>query len=264
MNQTSMPPASPARVNVLGVGISAVNMQQAVSLLDGLVQAADRKAYVCVAAAHSVLACRQDAELRRIFNRSLLTTPDGMPLVWISRLSGHRHVDRVYGPDLMLALCERSLRFGHRHFLYGGAPGVPEELAARLQARFPGLQIAGTFSPPYRPLDGAEERAILGQIEATHAHIVWVGLGTGKQERWMAEHLGIVAAPLMIGVGAAFDFLSGAKRQAPRWMQRAGLEWLFRLFSDPQRLWRRYAAYPWFLVLLLAQLTKLTRFPLDE
>src|SRR3990172_7689591 len=169
MNQTSMHPAPPARVNVLGVGISAVNMQQAVSLLDGLVQAADRKAYVCVAAAHSVLACRQDAELRRIFNRSLLTTPDGMPLVWISRLHGHRHVDRVYGPDLMLALCEHSLRTGQRHYFYGGAPGVPEQLAERLEARFPGLQVAGTFSPPYGPLDRTEEQIVLGQIEATHA-----------------------------------------------------------------------------------------------
>jgi N-acetylglucosaminyldiphosphoundecaprenol N-acetyl-beta-D-mannosaminyltransferase len=264
MNPSSTHLAPPPRVNVLGVGISAVNMQQAVSLLDGLVQAADRKAYVCVAAAHSVLACRQDAELRRIFNRSLLTTPDGMPLVWISRLNGQRHVNRVYGPDLMLAVCERSLRTGQRHFFYGGAPGVPEHLVERLEARFPGLQVAGTFSPPYRPLDQAEEQALLQQISASRAQIVWVGLGTGKQEHWMAEHLGAVAAPLMIGVGAAFDFLSGRKAQAPPWMRRVGLEWLFRLFSDPRRLWRRYAAYPWFLVLLLAQLTKLKRFPLDD
>jgi N-acetylglucosaminyldiphosphoundecaprenol N-acetyl-beta-D-mannosaminyltransferase len=260
---SSAPPAI-ARVNVLGVGVSAINMEQAVTLLEQLAQTADRRAYVCVAAAHSVLACRQDGELRRIFNHSLMTTPDGMPLVWISRLQGHRHVDRVYGPDLMLAVCERSVRTGLRHFFYGGAAGVPEQLAERLEARFAGLHVAGTYSPPYRPLDQAEEQTLLDQIASAHPHIVWVGLGTGKQERWMAEHLGVVSAPLMIGVGAAFDFLSGRKAQAPRWMGHAGLEWLFRLITDPRHLWRRYAAYPWFLLLLFAQLARLKRFPLDD
>jgi N-acetylglucosaminyldiphosphoundecaprenol N-acetyl-beta-D-mannosaminyltransferase len=249
----------PPRVNVLGVGVSAVNMQQTVDLLERVVQAGGRPAYVCVAAAHSVLACRQDPGLRSIFNRSLLTTPDGMPLVWISRLRGHRHVGRVYGPDLMLEVCRRSLTNGQRHFFYGGAAGVPELLAERLAARFPGLPVAGTLSPPYRALHPDEEQAILDQINGSGAHIVWIGLGTGKQEHWMADHLGAVAAPLMIGVGAAFDFLSGRKAQAPHWMQRAGLEWFFRLLSDPRRLWPRYAAYPLFVLLTIAQLAGLYR-----
>jgi len=180
--------------------------------------------------------CQRDPELRRIYNASGMTTPDGMPLVWLSRLHGYHHVDRVYGPDLMLALCERSVKRGYRHFFYGGAEGVPEHLAARLQSRFPGLIVAGTYSPPFRPLRPEEDEQIVQLINETSPDIVWVGLGSPKQERWMAEHIDRLTAPVLIGVGAAFDFHTGRKPQAPRWMQRSGLEWLFRLLTEPRRL----------------------------
>lgn len=220
--------------------------------------------YICVTPAHGVMDCQRDPSLRRIFNSSGLTTPDGMAIVWLLKLHGYAHVSRVYGPDLMLAVCEQSVQRGYRHFLYGGAPGVAEALAAKLQARLPGLQIAGVYSPPFRPLTPDEDRAVVQQINAAQTDIVWVGISTPKQERWMSEHLGQLTAPVMVGVGAAFDFLSGRKKQAPRWMQRSGLEWLFRLATEPRRLWRRYLQYPRFVVLVLAQLAGFKQYPLES
>ncbi len=193
-----------------------------------------------------------------------MTTPDGMPLVWLSRLHGRRHVSRVYGPDLLIAVCQESIRAGYRHFFYGGAEGVPEALAAALLRRFPGLVVAGTYSPPFRPLTPEEDEQIVAMIDRARPDIVWVGLGAPKQEYWMAEHVGRLEAPVMVGVGAAFDFHSGRKKQAPRWMQRSGLEWLFRLLTEPRRLWRRYLINnPLFLWLVALQLLGLRRYPLD-
>jgi N-acetylglucosaminyldiphosphoundecaprenol N-acetyl-beta-D-mannosaminyltransferase len=241
------------RVPVLGVGVSAVDLGQAVETILGWI--AGREAhYVCVTPAHAVMDCYHDPRLLPIFNGSGLTVPDGMSLVWLLRLKGHRHVGRVYGPDLMLAACQASVPLGHRHFLYGGAPGVAEELAARLQGQVPGLRVAGVYAPPFRELSLEEERQAVSRIDESRADIVWVGLSTPKQERWMAAHLGRIDAPVMIGVGAAFDFLSGSKPQAPRWMQRSGLEWLFRLLSEPRRLWPRYRQYPKFVALVLREM----------
>lgn len=254
----------PPRTNVLGVGISAITMEMAVTVIDGWI-ARREPHYVCVATVHGVMECQRDPALRTIYNRSGLTTPDGMPLVWLSRLSGYRYVERVYGPDLLLALCAYGLPRGYRHFFYGGEPGVAEALAARLRARFPGLQVVGTCTPPFRPLTPEEDAAVVAAINAAGPDIVWVGLSTPKQDRWMAEHVGRLTAPVLIGVGAAFDFHSGRKRQAPRWMQRAGLEWLFRLSQEPRRLWRRYLIYnPLFVVLVLLQWSGLRRYSLAE
>jgi N-acetylglucosaminyldiphosphoundecaprenol N-acetyl-beta-D-mannosaminyltransferase len=187
-----------------------------------------------------------------------------MPLVWLSRLQGFHHVERVYGPDLMLALCERLAAKGYRHFFYGGAEGVPEQLASVLQKRFPGLQVAGTFSPPFRSLTADEDDRIVQMINAAAPDIVWVGLSTPKQERWMAGHRERLTAPVLIGVGAAFDFLTGRKPQAPRWMQRAGLEWLFRLLTEPRRLWRRYLINnPLFVALVVLQALGVRRYGLE-
>ena len=183
---------------------------------------------------------QRDETLRGIHNRAGLVTPDGMPLVWLSRLRGLRHVGRVYGPDLLLACCAHSLSKGYRHFFYGGAPGVPEQLVSRLREQFPGLAVAGWHSPPFRPLTPPEDEEIVRRIDEAAPDIVWVGLSTPKQERWMHEHVGRLKAPALIGVGAAFDFVSGRKRQAPAWMRHSGLEWMFRLASEPRRLWRRY------------------------
>jgi N-acetylglucosaminyldiphosphoundecaprenol N-acetyl-beta-D-mannosaminyltransferase len=218
-------------------------------------------AYVTVTPAHAVMDAYRDPELRRIFNASGMTTPDGMAIVWLLKLQGYRGVSRVYGPDLMLETCRAGLEPGYRHFLYGGAEGVAERLAARLRASFPGIRIVGTHTPPFRDLAAEEDRIVVDRLNASEADIVWVGLSTPKQERWMADHRSRLAAPVLIGVGAAFDFLSGTKPQAPRWMQRSGLEWLFRLASEPRRLWPRYRQYPRFVVLALAQIVGLRRFP---
>jgi exopolysaccharide biosynthesis WecB/TagA/CpsF family protein len=241
------------RANILGVGVSAVDMAMTLRAIEGWI-ARREPHYICVTTVHGVMESQRDENLRRIHNAAGLVTPDGMPLVWLSRLMGFRHVERVYGPDLMLALCERSTAKGYRQFFYGGGPGVAEKLAVRLQSRFPGLKVAGTCSPPFRPLTAEEDRAVVERINAAQPDIVWVGISTPKQERWMAEHVGRLSAPVLVGVGAAFDFQAGLKRQAPRWMQKSGLEWLFRLLMEPRRLWRRYLLNnPWFLWLILRQ-----------
>ena len=246
-------PSIPPRVNILGVGVSAINMEQALEVIEGWIERGERH-YVCVTNMHGVMESWRDEGLRRIHNSSGLTTPDGMPLVWLSRLKGFRWVDRVCGPDLLLALCERFITKGYKHFFYGGAPGVPERLAERLVVRFPGLKVVGTFSPPLSALTPEEDEDVVRMINEASPDILRVGLGAPKQERWMAEHRDRLQVPVMIGVGAAFDFHSGVKRQAPRWMQRAGLEWLFRLCQEPRRLWRRYLLnIPRFLCLVIAQ-----------
>ena len=251
-----------ARTNVLGVGVSAVNMTLAIAQIDRLI-GASKPSYVCISGAHGVMECQHDERLRQIHNRASLVTPDGMPLVWLSRWHGAKQVSRVYGPDLMLAFCEHSVKKGYRHFFFGGAEGVPERLAERLGARFPGLIVAGGYSPPFRELTEEEDRALVERIDAARPDIVWVGLSTPKQERWMAAHRDRLRATVLIGVGAAFDFHAGMKPQAPRWMQRSGLEWLFRLSSEPGRLWRRYAyVVPMFLWLVLLQELGLRRRPL--
>jgi N-acetylglucosaminyldiphosphoundecaprenol N-acetyl-beta-D-mannosaminyltransferase len=249
------------RVNILGVRVSALNMAQALSIIDEWIARRQRH-YVCVSGVHGLMESQRDEGLRRIHNGAGLVTPDGMPLVWLSRLHGRGHVERVYGPDLMLALCEHSLSKGYKHFFYGGGEGVPERLANSLRRSFPGLRVVGDYSPPFRPLSGAEEEQIVEAINEADPDVVWVGLSTPKQERWMAEHLGRLAAPVLIGVGAAFDFHSGLKKQAPRWMQRSGLEWLFRLATEPRRLGRRYLANnPLFVLLVLQQAFGLKRYP---
>jgi N-acetylglucosaminyldiphosphoundecaprenol N-acetyl-beta-D-mannosaminyltransferase len=240
-------------VNILGVGVSAINMEAALGTIEEWIERHEAH-YICITGVHGVMESQRDAELRHIHKAAGLVTPDGMPLVWLSRLLGFRHVERVCGSDLMLAVCERSVTRGYRHFFYGGAPGVAEKLVARLQSRFPGLQVAGTESPPFRPLTPDEDRAAVQQINAARPDVVWVGISTPKQERWMAAHVGRLSAPVLIGSGAAFDFHAGIKRRAPRWMQRSGLEWLFRLMLEPRRLWRRYLINnPWFLCLVLLQ-----------
>jgi N-acetylglucosaminyldiphosphoundecaprenol N-acetyl-beta-D-mannosaminyltransferase len=241
------------RVDLLGVAISAITMPQAVNAIAAWIHD-QQPQYVCVTPAHAVMDCYDNPALRAIYNASGMTTPDGMAVVWWLHWRGQRQVERVYGPDLLLAVCQRSLAEGWRHFFYGGAPEVAADLARTLQARFPGLQVAGVCSPPFGSLSVEEDRAMSAQIAASQADIVWVGLGAPRQEQWMSEHRGRVGAPVLIGVGAAFDFLSGRKRQAPPWIQRRGLEWLFRLLSEPRRLWRRYVlGYPRFVVLVAWQ-----------
>jgi N-acetylglucosaminyldiphosphoundecaprenol N-acetyl-beta-D-mannosaminyltransferase len=211
-----------------------------------------QQGYICVTGVHGIIESRTDPTLRHILNHAFLCTPDGMPTVWMGRLSGHEQMTRVYGPDLMLAVMEATATLPIRHFLYGGMPGVAEELRTTLQSRYPGLQITGTYSPPFRPLDSTELTDLQNQVTHSRADILWVGLSTPKQERFMAEYLPRLDTSLMIGVGAAFDFHTGRVRQAPRWVQQNGLEWLYRLIQEPKRLWRRYLTIVPRFILLIA------------
>lgn len=252
------------RSNVLGIGISIINLDTALAAIADAV-AARRKGYICVTGVHGVTEAQEDPAFRRILNGAFLNTPDGMPMVWMSKLTGFRGIDRVYGPDLMLKVFEWSQTSGCRHFFYGGAPGVAEELKARLTARFPGVQVVGTYCPPFRPLDAAEQAALTAQVAAARPDMLWVGLSTPKQERFMAEYLPRLDATLMVGVGAAFDFHAGRVKQAPRWMQRSGLEWFYRLCSEPKRLWKRYLRNnPLFVGRAFCQLTGLRRYQVES
>jgi N-acetylglucosaminyldiphosphoundecaprenol N-acetyl-beta-D-mannosaminyltransferase len=227
------------RVDVLGVGISPINLDSALDQIHDWI-VGDRRAYVCVCTVHTVMECQRSAELRKAVNAAGMVTPDGMPLVWLSRLAGHAQVSRVYGPDLMLAELQRSVSTPHRHFLYGGGPGVAETLGQVMRGRFPGVEIVGTLTPPFAPVEELCTQEAATQINAARADIVWVGISSPKQERWMASMRPHLQAPVLIGVGAAFDFHAGRVRQAPRWIQRSGFEWLFRLSQEPRRLWKRY------------------------
>lgn len=252
------------RVNVLGVGIDAIDVPTAVSrIFDGV--KAESKGYVCVTGVHGVMEAQRDPALREILNNSLVTTPDGMPMVWLGRLAGFRGMTRVYGPDLMLEVCRISVAEGATHYLYGGNDGVAEELAGRLRVRFPGIQIVGTFTPPFRSLNADEERRLIAEVAATKPDFFWVGLSTPKQERFMAQYRHRLAAKVMLGVGAAFDMHSGRTKQAPSWMQRAGLEWLFRLLQEPGRLFKRYAVNnPAFIWRVLQQKVGLRQYSLGS
>jgi N-acetylglucosaminyldiphosphoundecaprenol N-acetyl-beta-D-mannosaminyltransferase len=239
------------RIDVLGVHVSAVDPPMALAEVERWIAQGEQH-YVCVTGVHGVMECQHDPELRAIHNASGLTTPDGMPMVWAGHRAGAGWMRRVYGPDLMLAVLERAAANGWSSFFYGGKEGVPEQLAARLAERFPGLRVAGTWSPPFRPLTPEEDEALVERINAAAPDLVWVGLSTPKQERWMAAHVGRLRAPVLLGVGAAFDIHAGTLRQAPPWMQRNGLEWLYRLYREPRRLWRRYGSIiPRFLVAIL-------------
>jgi N-acetylglucosaminyldiphosphoundecaprenol N-acetyl-beta-D-mannosaminyltransferase len=244
MQSSAAPVRSPApevmqRVNILGVGISPVHLDQAVDMLDRWRDEGLRE-YVCCVSVHGLVTAQRDPAVRSALNRSGLATEDGMPLVWWSRFSGFSGARRVCGSDLLDAMCALAVKRGHRHYFYGGSPQVVEQLVDRLTRRFPGLVIAGHRSPPFRALTEAEDADDVAAINAARPDYVWIGLGMPKQEKWMASHVGRIEATALIGVGAAFDFHAGTKPRAPGWMQRSGLEWLFRLASEPRRLAHRY------------------------
>ena len=251
------------RVSLLGVGVDAVDMPHTLMIMANAIEQRE-PGYIVLAPAHNLLAAYDDPLVKAAFADSLLTVPDGMGTVWFLRALGHSEAGRVYGPDLLQAACAAGLAAGWRHFFLGGDPQVAEALMTRLRDQHPGLLIAGIAAPPFGEWSTDEARTIMAMINQAKADIVWVALGSPRQERWMANHRGKLKAPLLIGVGAAFDFLAGAKAQAPRWLQRIGLEWLFRLLSEPRRLWRRYAQYPRFVWLALGQILGLKRYALKE
>jgi N-acetylglucosaminyldiphosphoundecaprenol N-acetyl-beta-D-mannosaminyltransferase len=251
----------PKRINVLGVGISEINYDTALEQIRAAI-VERRKGYVAVTGVHGVSESQSDPALRNILNESFLTTPDGVPMVWLGKLAGSSAISRVYGPDLMLRVLEDGVDRGWRHFFFGGGDGVAQELRDALTARFPGLQVVGTYTPPFRPLNDAEEADLARQVAEARPDCFWVGLGTPKQERFMPKYLPRLETTLMFGVGAAFDFHTGRVRQAPSALQKAGLEWAFRLAVEPKRLWRRYLGNnPPFIGRAFLQLTGLRRYP---
>lgn len=227
------------RVDVLGVGVSATSVASALDEIQRWVDE-DEQHYVCVTGVHGVMESQRDRELMQIHNESGLTIPDGAPILWCGRYAGSSEIERMRGSDFMWDVTARAAERGWRCFFYGGAEGTPELLAERLTARFPGLQVAGTYSPPFRPLTPDEETDVVDMINASGADIVWVGLSTPKQERFMRAAMGRVRAPVLAGVGMAFDVHAGLLPQAPKLIQRSGFEWLYRLVNEPRRLWRRY------------------------
>lgn len=262
-----MPGVIPPKTNVLGVGVSRADYGQILRLAREWIAekrawersgspdaAAPSARYTAIMSVHPIMLAYFDPAYRNILNGADLVTSDGMPLVWAARSLGAPMQRRVYGPDLMIALCGQAQRLGHRVFLYGGREDTLPLLRVRLAARLPGLAVVGAYSPPFRPLTPQEDRAAVEAIRASGADIVFCGIGAPKQERWMAEHAPVLPGCLLLGVGAAFDFHAGRVKQAPRWMQRNGLEWLFRLGMEPRRLWRRYLVVnPMFLLLWALQ-----------
>lgn len=227
------------RVDVLGIHVSATNLLETVQTFDRWIAAGDRQ-LVCVCDMNALLHARADDQLTEVYNTSGLTLPDGMPLVWAGKKAGFTKMERVCGPDLLERVMAEAARRGWSQYFYGGADGVAEQLRANFTAEHPDLKVAGVYSPPYRALTEAEDAEIVDRINQAGPDIVWVGLGAPKQERWMAEHRDRLDAAILIGVGAAFDFHTGRLDRAPGWMQRSGLEWSYRLYKEPRRLWRRY------------------------
>jgi N-acetylglucosaminyldiphosphoundecaprenol N-acetyl-beta-D-mannosaminyltransferase len=265
MDRTETPAGDVHRLNIVGTAIGVLNLDSAVDLLAGWLREERTGRYVCVTGVHGVMEGLRDEGIRRIHNRAAVCVPDGMPLTWVGRLRGHRAMDRVYGPDLMLRLHALAARRGWANYYYGGSEGVAADLARRMAERFPGLRVAGASAPPFRPLTPAELDAAVAAICRARPDLLWIGLSTPKQEQLMATLSPRVNAKLMIGVGAAFNFHTGRVRQAPRWMQRAGLEWFFRLCMEPRRLTSRYVRNnPAFLLHVLLQLSGLRKYPLSD
>jgi N-acetylglucosaminyldiphosphoundecaprenol N-acetyl-beta-D-mannosaminyltransferase len=234
---------APATVDVLGVPIAVTDYDRALDWIDEMV-AARQPGYVCVCNVHAVMASAEDPELRNALLRSSVNVPDGQPLVWAMNALGQSLEDRVYGPELMARACERAAASAQRFYLYGGRnQGALVQLALNLRQRYPGVQIVGGYSPPHRPLTQEESDSVAAEINRSKPDVVWVGIGVPKQEKWMVQMRPALEAPVLIGVGAAFDFHAGLVPQAPKLLQDRGLEWAYRLLQEPRRLWRRYLRY---------------------
>jgi len=254
----------PPRINVLGVGIHSLNLRSAVELMESAVMNG-RRGYVCVTDARAVIEAQDDPAYLDVLNNSFLTVPDGRPAVWVGRAQGYARMNQVAGPDLILKFCELSCQKGYSQFLYGGGPGVAEQLRNNLSLRYPGLKVVGTHTPPFRPLTAQEEREIRQLFARLKPDVTWVGLGAPKQEFFMAQHLGRLHTKLMVGVGAAFDMHTGRICDAPQWIKPLGLAWVHRLVQEPKRLWRRYLkTNPRFMWAITLQLLGLRKYELKD
>ena len=250
--------------NVLGIGVHAVDMDEAVARIR-LALDERRKGYVCLAGVHGIMEARRHPDLRAVFANAFLVAPDGMPTVWMGRLQGLSKMQRVFGPDLMLEVIGREEFSQCKHFLCGGAPGVAEQLRDEILRRFPLACVVGTYTPPFRPMTPEEDELLSSQIRHLRPDIIWVGLSTPKQDRFMFRYLPLLETKLMIGVGAAFLFHTGAIRDSPAWVKRAGLQWLHRMLQEPSRLWPRYVVnVPLFLVQAALQISGLRSYSVSR
>ncbi len=246
VNNAAVP--RPLSILVLGVPVSLVTLKTAVEKI--MLWVADQQSeYVCVRDVHGVKLAVSNSRMLVIHRNAGMVTPDGMPLVWLAKIRAREEIGRVSGADLVDAICQSGEATGLRHYFYGGKPGVAEAMIKSLKAKYPALTVVGSYSPPFRPLTEEEDAEILHLINASGAQVVWVGLSTPKQELWMSEHVGRIRGATLLGVGAAFDFHSGAVARAPKWMRSSGFEWVHRIVSEPRRLFPRYAKIvPWFLI----------------
>jgi N-acetylglucosaminyldiphosphoundecaprenol N-acetyl-beta-D-mannosaminyltransferase len=234
-----MTETSQDRVDVLGIYVSVTDMEHTVGTFARWIEDGERH-LVCVSDMNALLQARADERLTEVYNTSGMTLPDGMPLVWAGKKAGFERMARVCGPDLIERVMAEAEQRGWSQYFYGGADGVPEKLRDTFTARHPGLKVAGAYSPPYRALTAEEDDEIVARLNEANPDIIWVGLGAPKQERWMADHRDRLDAAILVGVGAAFDFHTGRVDRAPKWMQKSGLEWSYRIYKEPRRLWRRY------------------------
>ena len=252
------------QIDVLGTKVAAIDLEIASGVIVEWLNSRDTSRYVCVTDVHCIMQGSRRRDVRDAYRNAAICVPDGMPLTWVGRLRGYRSMNRVYGPDLMLSLLGKSVASGFTNFFLGGAEGVADDLAAKMRERFPGLEVVGTYCPPWRPLTDLEKSDLITMINDVKPDLLWVGLGAPKQDLFMAEFHGQFDTKVMIGVGAAFDFHTGRVRQAPRWMMKSGLEWFFRLCVEPRRLGPRYLRNnPAFLWHIFLQQTGLRKYPVD-
>lgn len=246
-------------VNILGIRVTSEPLLEVLAAIAKVLREDERKGrYVCATGVHGVIEAQSDSCLKEFLNQAFINHPDGLPLVKVGRWLGARRMEQITGPDLFPRVCEMTLGMEVGHFFYGGKEGVAEMLAQKMRQRFPGLRVAGTYCPPFRPLTESEKGDVIKLINATHADIVWVGLSTPKQERWMGVFHDKLNVKILFSIGAAFDLHSGRTKPVPRLMHKLGLEWFYRLISEPRRLWWRYLKIvPTFMILVALQLMKL-------
>lgn len=250
--------------DVLGVKVSAIDLPGAVDMAGKWIDAENRD-YLCVTGVHGVMEAQSDSVFRDILNHACMNAPDGMPRSWVGHLQGFAHMDRVFGPDLMTERCKLSVQKGYQQFLYGGEPGVADLLKEVLETKFPGLQVVGTYTPPFRAFTSEEEDEVLKLVQESKLNILWVGISTPKQELFMAHYVDRFQIPLLVGVGAAFDYHTGRLRDCSNWIKRSGLQWLHQLLQYPKRLWKRYLRNnPAFLWKIALQTSGLRRYPIHS
>ena len=247
-------------IRIGAVAVHVISLSDLLAAFHRIIERRE-KGYACFCEAHLCVRAAKDGRTRRVLEEATFVLPDGVAITWGARLLGERFPDRLDGPSVMLDVCRYGLNRGYRHFFYGGAEGIPERLAERLIDRYPGLKVAGTFSPPFRQLTPEEDAQIITMINERNPDIVWVGLGAPKQEIWMHRCLPLYAPAVALGIGASLDFIAGTVKRSPQWMSQSGLEWAYRLYREPRRLWRRYLINDPKFLLILARTMKR---PLEE